>query len=195
MRKISVRSLALLGAATFMALSPVQAEPRVTETVEHYDVSGSTPQEVRKALNQVGPVDKTEGKRFDAVTNWFVNWRYTYSNAGRSCSISSASTDVKVTITMPRLKLDSATPAELRQAFDTYTANLMVHEKGHGQIGIDIAKRIEDGMVKLPAEPNCDRMGQAANEFGRKLIKEANQQDIDYDSQTRHGATQGARYP
>jgi predicted secreted Zn-dependent protease len=178
-----------------VATSPAAAEPRVTETVEHYDVSGTSPLELRKALNQVGPVDKTEGRRFDAVTNWFVNWRYTYQNTGQGCAIASATTDVKVNIIMPRLKADGATPPAMRQAFDTYTSNLLVHEKGHGKIGIDIARRIEDGIAKLPAEPNCDRMGQVANQLGQALIKEANKQDIEYDAKTDHGATQGARYP
>lgn len=184
-----------MAVAVCALVSPVSAEPKVTETVEHYEVSGASPWEVRKALNELGPIDGTEKKRFDAVTKWFVNWRYRYQKTEQSCAIASATTDVKVTITMPRLKDEGAAPPALREAFDTYTANLMVHEKGHGKIGIDIARRIEDGIAKLPAEPNCDRMGQVANELGRKLIKEANQQDIDYDAQTRHGATQGARFP
>lgn len=175
--------------------SPAVAEPKVTETVEHYEISGASPWEVRKALDQAGPIDSTENKRFDAVTKWYVNWRYRYQRTEQSCAIASATTDVKVTITMPRLKDEGAAPPALRQAFERYTANLLVHEKGHGKIGIDIARRIEDGLAGLPAEPNCDRMGQVANEFGRKLIREANQQDIDYDARTRHGATQGARFP
>jgi hypothetical protein len=35
----------------------------------------------------------------------------------------------------------------------------------------------------------------AANDLGHALIKEANQLDIDYDAQTQHGKTQGARFP
>jgi predicted secreted Zn-dependent protease len=194
MTKILMGWFALLGAGLTTA-TLASAEPKVTETVINYEVSGASPLELRKALNQAGPIDGTENKRFDAVTKWFVNWRYKYNNSGKDCGIASATTEVKVTITMPRLKDEDTAPPALRQAFDTYTANLMVHEKGHGKIGIDIARRIEDGIVKLPAEPSCERMGQVANDFGRKLIKEANQQDIDYDAQTRHGATQGARFP
>lgn len=193
MTRILRRGLMIVAVCTMV--SPALAEPKITETVEHYDVSGSTPKDVRKALNELGPMDKTESRRFDAVTKWYVKWRYTYRNTGQGCEIASAATDVKVDITMPRLKVDTDTPSALRQAFDRYTANLLVHEKGHGKIGIDIARRIEEGLARLPAESNCTRMGQVANEFGRKLVKEANQQDIDYDAQTRHGATQGARFP
>jgi predicted secreted Zn-dependent protease len=187
--------LGLIAIALCIPVSPISAEPKITETIEYYDVAGSTPQDLRKKLDLLGPFDGVERKRYDGVTKWYVNWRYQYSNTGPGCGIASATTDVKVTITMPRLKADVPTPTELRQSFETYLANLLVHEKGHGKIGIDIARRIEDGIAKLPAEPTCNRMGEVANEFGRKLIKEANQQDIDYDAQTRHGATQGARFP
>jgi predicted secreted Zn-dependent protease len=134
----------LMIVAVCMLVSPALAKPTVTETIEYYDVSGSTPQEVRKELNLLGPFEKTEGRWFDAMTKWNVNWRCKCNNTGKGCGIASAKTEVK---------------------------------------------------VKLPGEPNCDRMGQVANELGRKLVKEANQQDIDYDAKTRHGATQGARFP
>jgi predicted secreted Zn-dependent protease len=194
-RSLFMRSVLAMGVGVMVAKSPAAAEPKITETIEYYNVAGSTPQDLRKELNMLGPFDNTENKRLDGVTKWFVNWRYQYSKTGESCGVASATTDVKVTITMPRLKEDVPMPAELRQSFETYLNNLLTHEKGHGKIGIDIARRIEDGIAKLPAEPNCDRMGQVANELGRKLIKEANQQDIDYDARTRHGATQGARFP
>jgi hypothetical protein len=36
---------------------------------------------------------------------------------------------------------------------------------------------------------------QAINELGNRTIAEYRQKDKDYDAQTRHGATQGARFP
>lgn len=188
------RYAATVAVALAMAPVPVSAEPEVKETIAYYDVSGSTPQELRKELNRFGPFDR-DGRQWDAVTKWYVNWRYQYNRTEHGCRIASATSEAKVNITMPRLKQESSTPDTLRQSFEGYSANLLVHEKGHGQFGIDAARRIEEGLINLPAEPTCKRMGEVANEFGRKLIREASQQDIDYDAQTQHGATQGARFP
>jgi predicted secreted Zn-dependent protease len=87
-----------------------------------------------------------------------------------------------------------STPAALGEAFANYTKTLLLHERGHVQNGIDIAKRIEDRIGAMPPERSCTRLGQAANELGQSLIKEGNRQDIDYDARTQPGKTQGARF-
>jgi predicted secreted Zn-dependent protease len=185
---------ATLSIALFTAVAVVAA-PAVTETINYYDVPGSTPREVRASLNKLGPIDKTEKQHFDAVTRWHVKWRYQYRRRERICAIAGVSTIVTVTITMPRLRADDATPPTLKQAFADNTEKLLVDERGHARIGIEIARRIEGAIRVLPTEPTCERLGQVANERGRVLIKEANQQDIDYDARTRHGRTQGVWFP
>jgi len=192
--KASMVWMVLLGTGLVAAGLPASAEPQVKETIAYYDVSGTTAREVRNDLNRLGPFDR-DGRQFDAVTKWYVNWRYRYDRTGQGCGIASATTEAKINIIMPRLVPDAAVPAELSRSFETYSAALLVHERGHGQFGIDAAKRIEAGLVKLPAEPNCERMGQVANEFGHKVIQEMSQQDVEYDAKTNHGETQGARFP
>lgn len=185
-------SIVTLGA--LLVAPAALAAPAVTETIVYYDIKGATPQDIRAQMRELGPTDFTEGKRYDANTRWNVSWKYNYANTGQGCSISTAYTTVKVTITIPRLQ-DVSAPAALKQSFDDYTKNLLVHEKGHGQTAIDIARKIEGRLVAMPPQPSCDRMGKAANELGNALIKEANQADIDYDARTQHGRTQGARFP
>jgi len=175
-------------------LGPAAAEPRVTETFNYYDVSGSTAQELRADLNRNGPLDK-DGKHFDAITRWHIRWRYNYQTGGNECAIAKVSTTVDVAITFPRLSETAAIPASVRQAFTAYTEKLLVHEKGHAQNAIDTAKRIEDGIVALGPQGACSDLGRTANSLGYSLIAAANQWDIDYDRRTRHGATQGARFP
>jgi predicted secreted Zn-dependent protease len=171
------------------------ADPVVTQTFDYYDVDGATAQELRADLNRLGPMDGTEHRRFDAVTHWYVRWRFTYTNVGGGCEISSVSTSADITYAFPRLRRRSTAPAALRRAFAGYLENLLVHEKGHARVGIDIASRIEQGIRRLPPAPTCPVLDDAANDLGHALIKEANQLDIDYDAQTQHGKTQGARFP
>jgi predicted secreted Zn-dependent protease len=171
------------------------ADPMVTETFDYYDVDGATAQELRADLNRLGPIDGTEHRRFDAVTHWYVRWRFTYANVGGGCEIRTVSTSADITYAFPRLLRRSSAPAILQQAFAGYLENLLVHEKGHARVGIDIAARIEAAIRRLPSAPTCAVLEDAANDLGHGLIKEANQLDIDYDAQTQHGKTQGARFP
>jgi predicted secreted Zn-dependent protease len=124
-----------------------------------------------------------------------AHWRYTYAQGGRWCEIEAVSTVVQVTYSFPRLADPTSAPADLRLAFSQYLERLLVHEKGHAQNGIDIAARIEDRIRHLPPAPTCTALGEIANESGHALIKEAIQRDVDYDAETQHGKTQGARFP
>lgn len=182
-------------AVALLAVSPALAEPTVSESVHYYDVSGATGREVRASLNREGPISGTDNKRYDAVCRWHVYWKFQYRQRGDACVVTSASTDVKIVITFPRLKTDETTSPSLVKAFADYTEKLMVHEKGHAQNAIDAARKIEAGILALPPQPTCDALRSTANALGYALVKEANQADVEYDRLTRHGATQGARFP
>ncbi len=189
------RVLFLLSVVAVPGAGPSRAEPAVTETVEYYNVSGADARAVRASLNRNGPISGTDGKRYDAVARWNVAWRDQHNIANGRCAITSASTEVEATITFPRLQTDAATPEALKASFADYADKLMLHEKGHVQNAIDIAKRIETGIRELPPEATCALLAAAANKLGHALIKEANQADIDYDARTQHGRTQGVKFP
>jgi predicted secreted Zn-dependent protease len=180
--------------ASILAIGGAVAEPKVTETINYYDVSGSTVQELRADLNRNGPAGK-DGKRYDAFTHWYIRWRHNDQRGGNECAIASVSTSVDVTITFPRLSGTADVPGAVKQAFADYTQKLLLHEKGHAQNAIDTARRIDDGIAALRPQHNCSELGRAANRLGYSLIEAANQWDIDYDRRTQHGASQGARFP
>ena len=186
--------LRLLVFTAISIVPPVLADPAVTERFNYYDVSGSTAQEVRADLNRNRPSDKT-GAGYDAITRWHIRWNYHYEPVGQQCAIMRASTAVEVTIIFPRLKDTASIPAEVVQAFAKYTEKLMVHEKGHAQNAIDTTGKIEHEIRKLASRSSCHELEEQANSLARSLVKEANQWDVDYDLRTRHGATQGARFP
>jgi predicted secreted Zn-dependent protease len=183
--------ICVAGAVPTVAL----ADPIVSEVFKYYDVDGETAQDLRADLNRRGPIDGNEHRRFDAVTHWYVRWQYTYRASVGGCEIVSVSTKVDVTYAFPRLTGANSAPSALRKAFGDYLERLLVHEKGHAQTAIDIARRIEDGIRALPPAPTCSALEAIANNLGHSLIKEANRIDVEYDARTDHGRTQGARFP
>ena len=192
------RSVGILVAAFLVSgVMPTnaRADPQIVERFDYYDVNGMTADEIRADLNRRGPTDSVEHRHFDAVTRWHVRWWVTYTEGGRGCKIKAVSTMVQVTYSFPRLADPTSAPAYLRQAFSQYLERLRVHEKGHAQNAIDIAARIEGRIRHLSPAPTCAALGQSADESGHALIKEAIQRDVDYDAETQHGKTQGARFP
>ncbi|MBK9001341.1 MAG: DUF922 domain-containing protein [Myxococcales bacterium] len=55
----------------------------------------------------------------------------------------------------------------------------------------DVLRKLE----KLDAEPDCDSMNREANAAANRIVEEYKAKDKAYDKETRHGATQGARFP
>jgi predicted secreted Zn-dependent protease len=177
--------------ATF---APSAAEPKVSQSITYYDVTGASAAAVRTDLDQLGPMDQIEGRRHDAVTHWNIRWRYSYSGSSSGCRIASVAVTVDATTTMPRLKSDAAS-TELTDAFASFADKLLAHEKDHAQNALDTARRIEHGIGDLPPESSCDQLGRIANALGERLLEEGRRLDVEYDARTQHGRSQGARFP
>jgi predicted secreted Zn-dependent protease len=173
---------------------PVHATVDISDQVEHYAIGGSTPAELRREMNAKRP-PASDGRRFDGHTRWHVSWRYRYHNSGSGCTIAFVSTSLKMTITLPKWSNESGADNATRQQWSRYFAALELHEQGHRRHGVDAANDIDRAIAAMPPAGDCDALGSAANVLGKRILQKYNQRDVDYDRDTRHGATQGARFP
>ena len=99
-------------------------------------------------------------------------------------------TRLRTEVQLPELR--SGTPAQ-QAVFDRYLSALSRHEQGHVQFGRDAAQAIDEGIAALPAAPDCAALERRANTLGHRLLREHAEREKQYDRDTRHGASQGAR--
>jgi len=182
--------------AVFLAACalPAKAAVDINDQVERYGIEGSTPADLRREMNAKGP-RASDGRRYDGHTRWHVSWRYQYSSTRGSCAIASVTTSVKVTIALPQWRNESRVDNATRAQWSRYLAALELHEQGHRRHGVDAATDIDLAIAALPPAGNCDALGANANALGMRILQKYQQRDRDYDRDTRHGATQGARFP
>ena len=155
-----------------------------------YPVSAQPGDTLRQALNAATPIS-VEGKRFHGYTRWNVRWTFRWqSDASGRCRITEVSTRPRTEVQLPELR--RATP-EQRALFDRYLPALSRHEQGHVQFGRDAARAIDQGIAQLPAERDCATLERQANALGHRLLREHAEREKQYDRDTRHGASQGAR--
>jgi predicted secreted Zn-dependent protease len=173
---------------------PAQAAVNLNDHVEHYAISGSTTADLRQEMNNRGP-QGAGGRRFDGYTHWYVSWRYQYNNTGSGCAIASVTTSVKVTMTLPRWSNEGSANSATRQQWARYLAALEQHEQGHRRHGVEAANEIDVAIAALPSAASCDALSATANALGKSIIQKYVQRDVDFDRDTRHGITQGARFP
>lgn len=176
------------------AILPLLLAPRVTEQVKWYDVSGATPQELRASLDALGPKDE-DGKRFDAYTYWYVRWNFLYTQAVDRCSVTSVTTSVEVTTTLPRWKVGNVEGSPLAARWDRYITALRTHENGHATIGKKAAATIESALWRVPPQLGCPVLEKILNQTAEELLNDARRDERNYDATTRHGETQGAVFP
>ena len=178
--------LAAMGARAYAVVA-------ASDTVDYYSIRGTSENDLRREMSAKGPIGT--GGRFDAFTRWNIRWRYSYRQAGGLCRIDAVTTDVTVTMTLPRWDDESAAPDRLQKRWREYVTALTTHENGHRQNGLDAAHEIDRRIAALPAQANCSALGAAANALGDEIIRNHKQRDLDYDRTTGHGRTQGARFP
>ncbi len=159
-------ALTLLAAAAF---GPARAEPLITESIDYFDVTGATPQEVRASLDRMAPTSTRDGKRYDALTYPTIAWRFTFRGLP-TCAITGTTVTAKILIRFPRLAADAATPASLKQAFARFSDKLMKHQQAHAQKAIETARQIEIGISGLPPVHDCKGLEKAANHLGHNLV-------------------------
>jgi predicted secreted Zn-dependent protease len=137
------------------------ANPSVRENWTNYAVDGRDAGTILNQMAQRGP------NGFWAYTTWYVRWT-------ANCRVS-----LEIDYILPRHSRPNALPEHLRVRWAWMHANLVRHERKHGQHGINaanelIAKRCRNGDSIIQKWANADRR---------------------LDARTGHGRTEGVVFP
>jgi len=161
---------------TTLALKPPVQEVKVV----YYDVSGRTVEELRQALERNGLVDTVDRTRVDALTEWYISWTY---GPGRFDPRSVQVTGT-ATITMPRWTPPPGASERVVARWSRFVDALQKHEDKHAdtmrRCSSALPSRVESATSRADADGRADA-----------LLAECNQQDIDLDVSTDHGAKEG----
>ena len=196
MTSIRARALAaVLAAATLAATFAMSATlQEQTERLTYYKITGSSARELRDAMNAKRPVGK-DGRPHDAVTSWFVRWTYTTTGGSPGCAVKAFNVSLDLAMTLPQWTNESDATPQLLEHWRTYYAALVKHEEGHKAIGTSAAADIRDAGSRLSSEPSCSELAKAVEKMTGEMLERYRQREREYDRDTDHGRTQGARFP
>lgn len=212
-------TIALAALGTLIPLAAAQAEPprttvlvakydgaspsgipkkdfrtEITEEHEYYDVSGATPQEIRRQMTKNG-TKWDDGETYDSVTTWDIKYRYDTSREGNGCYVTSAKTKIGIVFRFPRFTPQADTPDSIRNRWNSYMNNLQAHEMGHRNLAVDAAHEISESLSAMGGFSSCREADKAVAAVAEEKLSRMKKAQIDYDATTRHGATQGAVFP
>ncbi len=136
-----------------------------------------------------------ETERVDAYTDGQIKWRYDYAQSADGCKLKSLTVSLDVTLIFPRWTPPEGVSPQLQEQWRAYLAALEAHEQGHEKLAMQAAEEIAAALSSLRPYPSCAELEQAADEAGERVLQHYRQLELEYDRETEHGATQGARFP
>jgi predicted secreted Zn-dependent protease len=126
-------------------------------------------------------------------TDWNLSYTYRSRAAPGGCAVDSLTTKLDLKVRMPRWNPGPAAGSDLQSRWGRYVSALRTHELGHVQNGRDFESAFKRTASTTSAS-DCGTLDASLRSSFAALLKQTNQRDLDYDAQTRHGATQGASY-
>ena len=171
--------------ATASAVSDSDDADIPNATVNYYDISGATADEMRTQLNALRPT-ANDGSKGDAVTTWYVQW-YWPGYGTSSCDLAAATVSYDIKVAFPHWVQPANPDPGLVARWTTYTNTLATHEEGHVDYVVDNYQSVA-AAIKGATCATADAAAQTA-------LRPIRQHDLDYDADTDHGATQGATFP
>lgn len=163
--------------------------------IVYYDIEGNSASALRHQLNVKGPVGKS-GKHVDAITKWYVAWKYHDRPTSAGCRFTAMDVSVTGTILMPHWAHPGDVSHSLVRRWQGYIAALLVHERGHyahGRHAADEIAALKDSFRDYSG--NCETLVRSFNEQAQTILAKYQDMDAVYDKATDHGRTQGARFP
>jgi predicted secreted Zn-dependent protease len=152
---------------------------------QYYEVTGKSLFEIRRALNQARPRDPNDGLGVDALSGWYIAWRW--PSGANGCDLANAEVRFNARIRMPRLVETADLSGAVRQRWHTYATALEGHEARHIRHAWD-NRGLVLAAIRRSSCANADR-------DARAVIAQLVQGDVAYDQRTRHGLLEGAHFP
>ena len=156
--------------------------------VTYYDIHGRTAAELVAEMRRAGP--KTSEGSFLGETQSPVRWTWQTRSSGESCQLSSIKVVVNSQITLPRWAPPADTEPGLFAQWNTFLADLATHEIGHKDISARGAKAILGRLHAI--NTSCASLNEEIRRRTDGIMTATRQEQVAYDADTRHGATQGA---
>jgi predicted secreted Zn-dependent protease len=166
-----------------------------TTNTTRYFIYGATADEIDTEMRTIGPTDPLGGYHWFALTEPLFDWRYDCICGGGGCTVESLRMLLTVNYSFPRWQLTEPADELLRSQWAAFESALIGHEQGHGALAADCAWHLGEAFTGLPPAPTCAELDQAVLAASNPVFAACREAQVQYETETNHGATQGVIWP
>ncbi len=169
----------LLVILLLLATSAHASDWKPVEKIETYKVTGQTGLELYESIGQNGP--EAGAGRAIAYTDFRLTWTRDYQPREGGCTLVTARPKLTLIYRLP--KLSAKVPEATRKLWSTFATGVEKHERVHGDIIIDMVRKIEAFSVGLRAEgdPKCQKIRKVLTARLSELSQEQRARSKDFD--------------
>ncbi|GGA93438.1 peptidase [Brucella endophytica] len=169
----------VLGIALCLGPVTAWAQWKPAERIETYPVSGQTGIELYRSIGENGP--RLSLGPTIAFTTFDLKWSRKYVPEGGGCRLAKAVPHLTIIYKLP--KPSGKMPPDTQKRLDRFIAGIEAHERVHGELILDMVKKIEVMSVGLtvPNDPGCKKIRQELTKRLAALSQEQRQQSRDFD--------------
>lgn len=168
--------------------------PLITEKYEYHEICGCSEKDLHCDLTQKA-IRCDDGKKYDSVTKWKVTWDYDYNRSAQTCFADSFRLMVDIIVHLPKWVSMGDAPQFLVDKWDSYIANLTLHENGHRDRVLDAATELVQAVAELPPARTCADLDRKVQTLCRVRMQKLVEEQKEYDTITKHGHAQGVSFP
>jgi predicted secreted Zn-dependent protease len=164
-----LRAALTLAVLTGISLPPsASADVVVRKSISYFQIGGRTAAELDAELSRKGPFTETSGNRHPGATQIRFGGDLTYTRRGTRSAIDDVRVTVETKLILPRWKNRNRATQDMALLWDALSADIKRHEERHAEIARQHAKLLEQRLLKLRPERDCetlqDRVGVVTDE-------------------------------
>ncbi|YBV98080.1 DUF922 domain-containing protein [Phyllobacteriaceae bacterium JZ32] len=158
---------------------PAGAQWKPNEKIEAYAISGRTGIELYESIGENGP--KVSLGRTIAYTTFDLKWSRRYVPENGGCRLASARPHLTIIYKLP--KPSGPLPAATQKLWDKFIAGITAHERVHGEMILDMVKKIEAVSIGLTVadDPKCRKIRQELTARLAALSEEQRRKSREFD--------------
>jgi len=154
-----LRAALTLAVLTGLSLPPsADAEVVVRKSLSYFQVGGRTAAELDAELSRKGPFTEASGSRHPGATQIRFGGDLTYTKRGTRCAIDDVQVVVETKLILPRWKNRKRASPDMALLWDALAADIKRHEERHAEIARQHAKLLEQRLLKLRPERDCETL-------------------------------------
>jgi predicted secreted Zn-dependent protease len=166
----------------------------ITEAPALYKIFGNTATQIRSQIRACAPHSDT-GEVFAGETSYTLTWQYVALTADNGlCTISHLKIGLHVSMSLPAWSPSAQTTNGLASQWQNFIRSLTTHENGHVSLNTQYAGQLLNDLQNTPAV-DCGTLNATVQTKARTALANLDAANVTLDSQTDHGATQGAILP